>query len=160
MHVLSRITIFKHGWWLWTVALKKPSIWHFSHCTFTEASLLPKLPRVWGADLVEGKKNKLKGFWGTVLIWSVHYFFPQPYYYSNPFPGKCSKWKSTLLLSFLGTEWKWSWPQPTHLLLKVVAFSAKNYLQAVQLGTNWSAQFILSISITANCLPEDVLELT
>lgn len=160
MHVLSRITSFKHGWWFWTVALKKPSIWQFSHCTFTKASPLPKLPGVWGSDLVEGKKSEIKGSWGTVLIWTVHFFFSPAISLFRFIPRlsrKCGKCKSTLLLSSLGTEWKLSWPQPTQLLLKVVVFSAKNYLQAAIPGTNWSAQFILLIS---NHLPEDVLELT
>lgn len=141
--VLSRITSFKHGWWFWTVALQKPSIWHFYHCTFIKASPPSKLPGVWGSDLWEKRKKKVPE---TVLIGSVFFFFSSARSLFQTIPWffrKSSRCKNASLLSFLGTDWQWSWPEPTQLLLKVLVFSAKNYLQAVRSEANRSAQFIL-----------------
>lgn len=73
VYVLLRTTIFKHGWWFWTVTLKKSSVWQFSPCTFTKASPLSKIPGVRGSDIMELKKKK-KNSQGTCFDLAYAFF--------------------------------------------------------------------------------------
>lgn len=143
MYVLSRITSFRHGWWFWTVAFQKPSIWQFYHYTFIKASPLSKLPRVLGPDLWEGKEKK-KMFLAYCFDQIHNSFFSQITIsnHSLALRKSCKCKRFFVLLSFLEADWKWSWLEPTQLLLEVLVFSAKNSVRAVRSEANWSAYLI------------------
>lgn len=96
---LSRITSFKHGWWFWTVALKKPSIWQFYHHTFTKAYHCLNL----FGDLTLGRTKKIVHevvFWSGLFNINDSRSLFQSILRPSSKRGKC---KTDQFLSFLET---------------------------------------------------------
>lgn len=75
------MTCFKHAWWLRTVALRKPSIWHFYHHTFSEALSLYKVVQIFETWLLREDRTKQTGSQDSIMdplllfLKSYTYFF-------------------------------------------------------------------------------------